>query len=95
MQLNFPSMCFFKSVCENEHLKSSLQKLAEYIFFSCKNENSKKKKNDIFNHLAPNIDCWYMLEPPLQGGSNEYPQYMFWEKNNTNRYTPTNPSFFV
>ena len=34
-----------------------------------------------------------MLEPPRQGGSNEYPQSMFWSKNKKNRYTPANPSF--
>ena len=27
---------------------------------------------------AQKIDCGYSLEPPLQGGSNEYPQSMFW-----------------
>ena len=27
------------------------------------------------------------------GGSNEYPQSMFWSKNKKNRYTPANPSF--
>ena len=26
---------------------------------------------------AKNIDCGYSLEPPRQGGSNEYPQSMF------------------
>ena len=25
-----------------------------------------------------NIDCGYSLEPPRRGGSNEYPQSMFW-----------------
>ena len=35
------------------------------------------------NHLkftvmfAQNIECGYMLEPPRQGGSNEYPHSMF------------------
>ena len=28
--------------------------------------------------LKKNRDCGYSLEPPLQGGSNEYPQSMFW-----------------
>ena len=28
------------------------------------------------------------------GGSNEYPQSMFWSKNMKNTYTPVNPSFF-
>ena len=27
---------------------------------------------------AQNIDCEYSLEPPRRGGSNEYPQSMFW-----------------
>ena len=27
--------------------------------------------------FAQNIDCGYTLEPPHQGGSNEYPQSMF------------------
>ena len=29
---------------------------------------------------SQNIDCGYSLEPPRQGGSNEYPQSMFWEE---------------
>ena len=28
--------------------------------------------------LLKYIDCRYSLEPPRQGGSNEYPQSMFW-----------------
>ena len=31
----------------------------------------------IFSFLLKNIDCGYSLEPPRQGGSNEYPQSMF------------------
>ena len=26
------------------------------------------------------MDCGYLLEPPRQAGSNEYPQSMFWEE---------------
>ena len=36
-----------------------------------------------------------MLEPPRRGGSNEYPQSMFWSKNKKNRYTPAFPSFAI
>ena len=44
--------------------------------------NAKEKGNfDIFNMFAQNIDCGYTLEPPRQGGSNEYPQSMSWIKN--------------
>ena len=32
----------------------------------------------IFLISAQNIDCGYSLEPPHWGGSNEYPQSMFW-----------------
>ena len=32
----------------------------------------------IFLISAQNIDCGYSLEPPRRGGSNEYPQSMFW-----------------
>ena len=32
----------------------------------------------IFRISAQNIDCGYSLEPPHRGGSNEYPQSMFW-----------------
>ena len=32
----------------------------------------------IFLISAKNIDCVYSLDPPHRGGSNEYPQSMFW-----------------
>ena len=54
-----------------------------------------EKKNDIFLIFAQNIDCGYKLEPPRRGGSNEYPQSMFWSKNKKNRYTPAYPSFAI
>ena len=44
--------------------------------------------------FAQNIDCGYTLEPHWRGGSNEYPQSMFWSKNKKIRYTPANPIFF-
>ena len=39
----------------------------------------------IFLIFAQNIDCGYILEPPCRGGSNEYPQSMFWSKNKNQR----------
>ena len=42
-----------------------------------KNDNFSIKNSDIFHVSAQNIDCGYSLEPPRQGGSNEYPQSMF------------------
>ena len=36
-------------------------------------------RGNIICHIsAQNIDCGYSLEPPRRGGSNEYPQSMFW-----------------
>ena len=34
----------------------------------------------IFLISAQKHRLWYSLEPPRRGGSNEYPQYMFWAK---------------
>ena len=64
-------------------------------FLALKIENFQLKIFDIFNILAQNIHCGYTLELPRRGGSNEYPQCMFWIKNNKNRYAPANPSFSI
>ena len=40
--------------------------------------------DQFFLFLLQNIDCGYSLEPPRRGGSNEYPQSMFWSKNKKN-----------
>ena len=58
------------------------------------------KNSDIFHISAQNIDCGYSLEPPRRvlsrrGGSNEYPQSMFWAEIWKIMYTPVNPSFTV
>ena len=58
-----------------------------------KNENNQQKFFNIFLIFAQNIYCGYTLEPPRRGGSNEYPQSMFWSKNKKNRHTPAYPSF--
>ena len=34
----------------------------------------------IFLISAQNIDCGYSLEPPRRGGSNQYPESMFWSE---------------
>ena len=60
-------------------------------FFKSKNRKFYCKKFDVFNIFAQNIDYGYTLEPPRRGGSNEYPQSMFWIQNNENRNTPVNP----
>ena len=67
-----------------------------FFFFSeQKIENFHCIKFDIFDRFAQNIDCGFTLEPPRPGGSNVYPQSMFWINNKKNRYTPANPSFSI
>ena len=58
-------------------------------------KNFQKKMFDIFLNFTQNVDCVYTLEPPRRGGSNEYPQSMFWSKNKKNRFTPAYPSFTI
>ena len=73
--------------CGYDYVQVSLRKLANAInrdFLSFKIENFQLKKFDIFLIFAQNIDCGYTLGPPRRGGSNEYPQSMFWSKNKKN-----------
>ena len=60
-----------------------------------KTENFQIKNADIFHISAQNIDCGYSLGPPRRGGSNEYPQSMFWAEIRKIMYTPVNPRFTV
>ena len=60
-------------------------------------ENLQLKIFDIFLIFAPKHRLWVLTEAVLTsthnlcfgggGGSNEYPQSMFWSKNKKNRYT--------
>ena len=49
-----------------------------------KNENFQMKNSGGFHISAQNIDFGYSLEPPGQGGSNEYPQSIFFSRNKKN-----------
>ena len=64
-------------------------------FYNQKRENFQIKNFDIFRISAQNIDCGYLLEPPRPGGSNEYPQSLFWAEIRKIMYTPVNPSFTI
>ena len=69
-------------VCELETThKENTPMQYNAIFHGCKNVNFQMKNYNIFLKFAQNIDCGYTLEPPQRGGSNEYPQSMFWSKN--------------
>ena len=86
VNLVFPPQCF--------HYHNMPMQYKE-VFIGVKNVNFQQKKFDIFLIFAQNIDCGYTLELPRRGGSNEYPQSMFWSKNKKNRYTPVYPSFAI
>ena len=62
------------------------------IFTTKKNENFQMKKSGSFHISAEDIE--YGLEPPRQGGSNEYPQSMFLSRKKI-MYTPVNPTFTI
>ena len=53
------------------------------------------KNADIFHISAQNIDFGYSLEPPRQGGSNEYPQSMFLSRNRKINVYPCKPQFLL
>ena len=59
-----------------------------------KNEKFQIKKSYIFHITAQNIGCGYSLEPPREGGSNEYPQSMFLSRNKKNNVYPCKPQFY-
>ena len=52
------------------------------------------KNSDIFHISVQKLDCWYSLEPPRRGGSNEYPQSMFLSRNKKNNLYPCKPQFY-
>ena len=82
----------FKSAFDGKHpMASEMKDIMKTCpcniqrFLALKIENLQLKNFDIFLIFAQNIDCGYTLEPPRRGGSNEYPQSMFWSKNKKNR----------
>ena len=64
--------------CRSFIMKTRLFKNIENFTF--KTENIQIKNPDIFHISARNIDCGYSLEPPRQGGSNEYHNLFFEQK---------------
>ena len=65
-------------------------------FYHPKSEKKNQIKILILFHVsAQYIDFGYSLEPPRRGGSNEYPQSMFWGEIRKIMPTPVNPSFTI
>ena len=74
-------------------MKTSLFKYTEIL--PPKNENFQIKIFDILHISTQNVDCGYALEPPRRGGSNAYPQSIFWAEIRKIMHTPVNPSFTI
>ena len=83
-------MDFYLKMALRKHAYSIIKKISPP-----KTENFQVKNSDIFHISAQNIDCGYSFEPPRQGGSNKYPQSMFWAEIRKIMYTPVNPSFTI
>ena len=60
-----------------------------------KTEIFQVKKLWYFSYFCSKYRLWVSLEPPRRGGSNEYPQSMFWAEIRKLMYTPVNPSFTI
>ena len=58
-------------------MKTCLSKYVENFTSKKLQKKNQIKTSDIFHISAQNIDCWYSLELPQRGGSNEYPQSIF------------------
>ena len=61
---------------------------------SAKYEKFQIKILIFFLYLLKNIDCGYSLEPPRRGGSNEYPQSMFWAEIWKKKIYACKPQFY-
>ena len=88
------SLVMKKQLCLGhiEHItKTCLFKYIEN--FATKKGNFSDKNFWYFYIHAQNIGCGHSLELALWGGSNEYPQAMFFNKIKKIMYTPVNPSF--
>ena len=86
---------FYVQSCSNllktlrKHAYSNILKILQP-----KKEKKMIKISDIFHISVQNIDCGYSLEPPRRGGSNEYPQSMFFSRNKKINVYPCKPQFY-
>ena len=85
----------------SQHMRKGYLSITKTCLFKCienfstKIESFQIKILMFFYISAQNVDCGYSLEPPRQGGSNEYPQSMFSAEIRKITYTPVNHSFTV
>ena len=62
--------------------------------FTTKNWKFSDKNSDIFHISAQNRDCEYLLELPVWGGSNKYPQFMLLRRNKKYNVYPCKPQLY-
>ena len=74
-------------------MKTRLLKLIEN--FTNKTMKTFKWKIPVVYVSVQNIDCGYLLEPPLRGGSNEYHNLCFLAEIRKLMYTFVNRSFIA
>ena len=83
-----------KKVCKQIARSITKTRLFKYTEnLKPKTEHFQIKILMIFIISAQNIDCGYSLEPPRRGGSNEYPQSIFFSRNKKNNVYPYKPQF--
>ena len=63
------------------------------IYRKFHHQKRSDKNSDSFHISAQNIDCWYSLELPQRGSSNEYLQSVFLSRNKKNNIYPSKPQF--
>ena len=88
----YPGNRWLHHYMTEKHYENLPMQFTKIFFRRKKNENSIGKNLTLFLFLLK-TDCGYMLEQPCRGGSNAYPQSMFWSKNKKIRYTPAYLSF--
>ena len=73
----FQYLLIYTDLCD-ENSKLQIAKLAYKLQRSYKTPSHVDTYLPLFHSSAQNIDCGYSLEPPRRGGSNEYPQSIFY-----------------
>ena len=88
-------LCFFFLIIQEDLLRNKNTPIQIYWEFYHQRKRSDEKSDTCNVHIsAQNIDCGYLLEPPWQGGSNEYPQSMFLSRNKKINVYPCKPQFY-
>ena len=93
-KLHCKSKATKRAIATGARLNTKICPCNKQRFCSFKIEIFQLKNFDIVLIFAQNIERGYILEPPYRGGSNEYPQSMFWSKNKKKRYTLCKSHFF-